>query len=66
MRDVTAAYSAIELESDEIGLGVNKSKTHCMLSIIGGMRRIGSQITADNRTFDVVNEFVYSDDDVSL
>ena len=31
-RDVTAAFSAIERESTEIGLAVNKGKTKYMLS----------------------------------
>ena len=39
-----------------MGLAVNEGKTKYMLSTSRDVRRIASQITADNYTFDTVNE----------
>ena len=57
-RDVTAAFSAIERESTKMGLAVNEGKTKYMLSTCRDARRIDSQFTADNYTFETVKEFV--------
>ena len=59
MRDVTAAFSAIERESAKIGLAVNEGRTKYMLSASGVVPRIGSQITANSCNFDIVKEFIY-------
>ena len=58
-RDVTAAFSAIEWESAKMGLTVNENKTKYMFSTSRDVRRIDSQITADNFTFDTVKEYIY-------
>ena len=58
-QDVTAAFSAIERESSKMGLAVNEGKTKYMLSTSRDARRIDSQITADNYTFDTVKEVIY-------
>ena len=42
-----------------MGLAVNEDKTKYMLSTSRDVRRIYSQVTADNYTFEIVNEFVY-------
>ena len=57
--NVTAAFSAIERESTMMGLPVNEDETKYMLSTSRGVRRIDSQITTDNYTFDAVKEFIY-------
>ena len=57
MRDVTAAFSAIERESPKMGLAVNEGKIKYMLSTSGVVPRMGSQITANSYNFDVVKEF---------
>ena len=59
MRDITAVFSAIELESAKIGLAVNEGTTKYMLTTIGVVPRMGSQITANSNNFDVVKEFIY-------
>ena len=56
---VTAAFSAIERESTRMGLAVNGGKIKYMLSGSRDVRRIDSQITADNYAFETVKEFVY-------
>ena len=48
MRDVSAAFSAIELESAKMGLAVNEGKTKYMLTTSGVVPRMGSQITANS------------------
>ena len=58
MRDVTAAYSAIERESVKICLAVNEDKTKYMLSTSRVVPSMGSQITANSNNFDVVKEFI--------
>ena len=58
-RDVTAAFSAIERGSTKMSLTINEGKTKYMLTTSRDVRRIGSQITADNNSFDTVNEFIY-------
>ena len=58
-RDVTAAFSANERESIKMDLARNKGKTKYMFSTSRAMRRIDSQITADNYTIDTVKEFIY-------
>ena len=63
-RDVTAAFSAIEPESTNLGLTVNADKTTYMFSTSGVVRRIDSQIMAD--IFDTVKEFIYLGSAVSL
>ena len=55
-RDVTAAFSYI---ATEIGLAVNEGKTKYMLLRSIGLRPIGSQLTADNYSFDTVKELIY-------
>ena len=66
-RDITAAFSAIERESTEMGPAVKEGKTKYMLSTSRDLRPIDSQITADNG-----NEFIYlgsaatTENDVSL
>ena len=55
--DITAVLSAIERKSTKMGLAVNEGK-QCMLSTSRDERRIRSQITADNYTFDIVKEFI--------
>ena len=42
-----------------MGLAVNEGKTKYMLSTSRDVRRIDSQITADNYTFETVKEFIY-------
>ena len=42
-----------------MGLAVNEDKTKYMFSTSRDERRIDSQITADNYTFDTVKEFIY-------
>ena len=42
-----------------MGLAVNEGKTKYMFSTSRDMRRIDSQITADNYTVDTVKEFIY-------
>ena len=58
-RDVTAAFSAIERESTKMGLAVNEGKTKYKFMTTRDVRRIDSQITADNYTFGTVKEFIY-------
>ena len=50
-RDITAAFSAIERQSTKMCLTVNEGKTKHMLSTNRGVRRINSQITAENYAF---------------
>ena len=57
MRDVTAAFSAIERESAKMGLAVNEGKTKYMLSTSGDVPRMGSQ-TANCYNFDVVKKLI--------
>ena len=72
MRDVTAAFSAIERESVKVGLALNKGKTKYMLTTSGIVPRMGSPITANSYNFDVVKQFIYlgtainTNNDVSL
>ena len=54
MRDVTAAFSAIERQSAIMRLAVNEGKTKYMLSTSGVVPRMGSTITANSYNFDVV------------
>ena len=55
-----------------MGLAVNEGKTKYMLTTSGVLPRMGSQITANSCTFDVVKEFIYlgtainTNNDVSL
>ena len=58
-RDATAAFSAIEREPTEMDLAVNEGITKYMLSTSRVVRRIDSQLTTDNYTFDIVREFIY-------
>ena len=55
-RDVSAASSAIELES--MKMAVSEGQTKYMLST-RDIRRIGSQITAGSYTFDALKEFTH-------
>ena len=59
MRDVTAAFNAIERKSAKMRLAVNEGKTKYMLLTIGDMPRMWAQITANSYNFDVVKEFIY-------
>ena len=59
MRDVTAAFRAIEQKSAKKGLAANEGKTKYMLSTSGDVPCMGSQITANCYNFDVVKEFIY-------
>ena len=60
MRDVTAAFSAIEWKSAKMDRAVNNGKIKYMLSTIGvAAPRVGTQITANSYTFDVVKEFIH-------
>ena len=60
MRDVTAAFSAIERKICEMQcLAVNECKTKYMLSASAVVPRMGSQITVTSYHFDVVMEFIY-------
>ena len=59
MREVTAAFSAIERESAKMDLAINEGKMKYMLSTSGVVPRMGSQITANSYNFDVVKEFIY-------
>lgn len=52
--DLTADFNSIERESTDM----SQEKTMYMLSKSLNMRRIGSHMTNDNYTFDVVKEFV--------
>ena len=54
IRDVTAAFSAIEWVSAKMGLAVNDGKTIYMLSTSGVVPRMRSQITANSYNFDFV------------
>ena len=58
MRNVTAAFSAIERESAKMGLEVNEGKTKYMPSTSGVVPRMRSQNTANSYNFDVVKEFI--------
>ena len=58
MREVTAAFSAIERKSAKVGLAVNEDKTKYMLSTSGDVPRMGFHITANSYNFDVVQEFI--------
>ena len=60
-REATAAFSAIGRKSTKMGMAVNEGKTKYTLSTSRYLRLIDSQITADNYTFDTVNEFIYLD-----
>ena len=60
MRDVTAAFRTIERKSAKMGLAVNEGKTKYILSTRGDVPRMGSQITANSYSFDVVKEFMAS------
>ena len=42
-----------------MGLAVNEGKTKCRFSKSREVQRIDSQITADNYSFDTVNEFIF-------
>ena len=58
-RNVTAAFSAIEQEPTNMGLAVSKEgKRKYILSTRRDVRRVDSQITTDNYTFDTVKEFI--------
>ena len=59
MRDITAAFSAIERKSVKMALAVNEGKTKYMLTTSGVVPRMGSQITANSYNFDVVKDFIY-------
>ena len=59
MRDVTAAFSAIERASAKMALTINKDKMKYMLTTSGVVPRMGSQITASSYNFDAVKEFIY-------
>ena len=59
LRDVTAAFSAIEQEFAKRGLLLNEGKTKSMLTTSGVVSHMGSQITANSYNFDVVKEFIY-------
>ena len=60
LRDVTAAFAAIERESAKVGLAVNEGKTKYMLSKgRENTRPIGTHITSGDYNFEVVDEFVY-------
>ena len=52
-------YYRIPHSYKEVKKQVNEGKTKNMLSTSRDMRRIDSQITTDNYTFDTVNEFTY-------
>ena len=56
-RDITAALSAIEREFTKMGLAINEGKIKYMLSTRRDVRRIDSQITGGNNTFETVKEF---------
>ena len=58
-RDVTDVFSAIEWEPTKMGLAVNVGQILYVLSTSRDVRHINSQITADNYTFDTVQEFIY-------
>ena len=71
MRDVTAAFSAIERKSAKMGLAVNECMTKYMLSTSGIVPSMRSQITTNSYNFDAVKEFIYlstaiNTNDVSL
>lgn len=51
--------SVIECESADIGLAVNGGKTKYILPTSKDMLLIRSPITADNYTFEVVNDFIF-------
>ena len=65
MRNVTAAFSAIEGKSAKMGLAVNDGKTKYMLTTSGVVPRLGSQITTNSYNFDVVKEFIYLATDIT-
>ena len=51
LRDVTAAFGAIERESTKVGLAVNEGKTRYMFSTSRDVRRrVDSRISVDNYT----------------
>ena len=54
----------IEREPNKTGLEVNGGTTKYMLFTKRNMRRIGSQITTDNYTFDMVKECIYFVSDI--
>ena len=58
MRDVTAAFSAIERESAKMNPAVNMGKSKYMLSTSRDVPRMESQITANSYHFNVVEEFI--------
>ncbi|XP_060665650.1 uncharacterized protein LOC132797914 [Drosophila nasuta] len=71
-RDVTGAFGAIEKESAKVGLAVNMEKTKFMVCSSRELRRLDSQLTAENYSYGSVKEFIYlgtaitSTNDVSL
>lgn len=58
-RNITSAFSAIDLEAADIGLVVNEGEIKCMSTTSRNTQRIGFQIMAGSYSFDVVNDFVY-------
>ena len=58
---VTDLYTRLKREAAKVGLEVNAAKTKYMLA--GGAERdracLGSSVTIDGDTFEVVDEFVY-------
>uniref|UniRef100_A0A023EI93 Putative line l1 all n=1 Tax=Aedes albopictus TaxID=7160 RepID=A0A023EI93_AEDAL len=60
-RTVAELYTRLKREAAKVGLVVNASKTKYML--VGGTEhdriRLGSNVTIDGDTFEVVEEFVY-------
>ena len=58
-RAVTAAFSVLEKKSRRLGLKVNEVTTEYMLSTIKQTARTANNVTVDNYTFEVMNNFVY-------
>ena len=58
-RGVTATFSAMERKSTKMALLVIEGKIKYMLSASRDVWSIGSQIMADNYTFDIVKKFVF-------
>ena len=54
MRDVSAAFSAIERETARIELAINECKTKYMLSTGGIVPHLGPHIRANSYNFDLV------------
>ena len=61
IRSITDAYSRMEREANKIGLRVNEDKTKLLMVAASERTRniVGSRLVIGDKSFEVVNEFVY-------